>query len=57
MWSEIVQVEVIEGDPDMLYFNYSYDNDYKKCKFKTISWNEQNNKETKASHQQRRKIY
>ena len=27
----------IEDDPDMLYFIYSYDSDYKKCKFKTTN--------------------
>ena len=30
MRSKIVQVKVIEDDPDMLYFKYSYDSDYKK---------------------------
>ena len=37
MWSEIVQLKVIEDDPDMLYFKYSYDRDYKKCKFKATN--------------------
>ena len=27
MWSEIVQLKVIENDPDMLYFKYSYDSE------------------------------
>ena len=30
IWSKIVQFKVIEDDPDMLYFKYSYDSDYKK---------------------------
>ena len=25
-----MQLKVIEDDPDMLYFKYSYDSDYKK---------------------------
>ena len=32
-----MQLKVIEDDPDMLYFKYSYDSDYKKCKFKTTN--------------------
>ena len=35
IWFKIVQFKVIEDDPDMLYFKYRYDSDYKKkCKFK-----------------------
>ena len=34
MWSEIVQLKIIEHDPDMIYFKFSYDSDHKKCKFK-----------------------
>ena len=30
MWSKIVQHKIIEDDPDMLYFVYSYGSDYKK---------------------------
>ena len=37
MWSKIVQLKVIEEDPDMPYFKYSYDSDYEKCKFKTTN--------------------
>ena len=37
MWSEIVQLKVIGDDPDMLYFKYSYDRNYKRCKFKTTN--------------------
>ena len=37
MWSKIVQLKVIEDDPDTLYFKYSYDSDYKKAKFKTTN--------------------
>ena len=29
MWSEFVHLKVIEDDPDMLCFKYSYDSDYK----------------------------
>ena len=38
MLSETVQVKVIEDDPDMLHFKYSYN--YKKCKFKTTNTND-----------------
>ena len=31
MRSAIVQLKVIEDDPDMLYFKYSYDSDYKNA--------------------------
>ena len=37
MWSEIVQLKVIEDDPGMLHFKYNYDSDYKRCKYKTTS--------------------
>ena len=37
MLSEIVRFYVIEDDPDILHFKYSYDSDYKKCKFKTTN--------------------
>ena len=30
MWSEIVKLKVIEDDPEMLYFKYSYDSDHRK---------------------------
>ena len=36
MWSDIVQLKVIEDDSDMLHFKQlSYNSDYKKCKFKS----------------------
>ena len=25
----------LKGDPDMLHFKYSYDSDYKRCKYRT----------------------
>ena len=34
MWSQIVQIKVIEDESDMLYFKYSYDSDYKNASFK-----------------------
>ena len=37
MWSKIVQLIVIEDDPGMLYFKYSYDSDCNKFKFKTTN--------------------
>ena len=38
MWSDIVQLEVIEDDSDMLHFKQlSYNSDYKKCKFKSTN--------------------
>ena len=65
MLSKIVQLKVNEDDPDMLYFKYSYDSDYKKCKFKTtntrhVKMNRTTDKSIslkKESHQRRRKIY
>ena len=35
VWSEIVQLNDFEDDLDMVLFKYSYDSDYKRCKFKT----------------------
>ena len=29
LWSEFVHLKVIEDDPDMLCFKYSYDSEYK----------------------------
>ena len=46
MRSAIVQLKVIEDDPDMLYFKYSYDSDYKNANSKqpvpgVLKWSEQ----------------
>ena len=37
MWSEIVQLNVIEDDLDILHFKYNYHSDNKRCKFKTTN--------------------
>ena len=65
MQSKIVQLKVIEDDPDTLYFKYSYVSDYKKRKFKTTNTRHvEMNRTTKRqkykhqeSRQQRRKVY
>ena len=62
MWSKIVQLKVIEEDPDMLYFKYSHDSDYEKCKFKTTNTRHVEMSRTAKSLKkelpwQRRKIY
>ena len=50
MWSEIVQLNVIEDDLDILHFKYSYHSDNKRCRFKTT-----NTRILKRTEQQRDK--
>ena len=51
MWSEIVQLKVIEEDPCMLYFKYNYSDEYKKCNFRVESATTRSEKDRVAKKQ------
>ena len=50
MWSEIVQLNVIEDDLDILHFKYNYHSDNKRCKFKTTNKRNNISKEERSTH-------
>ena len=66
IWSKIVQFKVVEDDPDMPYFKYSYSDWRKNASLKKtiqgmLKWTEHQREKSinlkKESLQQRRKIY